>query len=585
MMPATLFVFVLMQLPAVPPAQLAQGRVEGTVLRAGSNEPVIGARVVLARPSELSNNQSTTSTGAGNSINLYAPPPVPRPNVGGPPPPPAQTLPPPPISPVTTAEGGKFVFSGLEPGTYRLMVMKDGFVRQEYGQRVFPGQGTPLNLSSGETLKDLVIRMTPAGNVGGRIVDGLGQPAAGVPLQLLKPVYNQLGQRTFQPAGQARTNDRGEYRMFWVTPGRYYLAGGTPQAPTGGGGPPGPNESPESYAFTYYPGVTDISRANAVDVSSGSEMVLDFAVPRLRPYTIRGRIVDPGSTLVPPTASIALSFLALNGSNMMFSRNNLYNPSTGAFEFRDVMPGLYTLYVNTSNGSAGAPVEGVNADVDGLVLTINSGVSITGQISVEGGTLPVSGVRVQFRPVVGGAPLMFGTLPSSQTVAADGSFKVDNVQPGLYRIVPPVLPDFYIKQVRFDRLDALNQNVEVVQRGPDSPTVDVVLSTNVGQIEGTVSDTRLQPFAGAQVVLIPERFRDRVDLYKTAASDQTGRFTLRGIAPGEYKLYAWETLENNAYFDPDLQRRAASSGKSVEVSESAKLSLSLQVITDTGPGQ
>jgi hypothetical protein len=112
--------------------------------------------------------------------------------------------------------------------------------------------------------------------------------------------------------------------------------------------------------------------------------------------------------------------------------------------------------------------------------------------------------------------MMFGALPSTQTVAADGTFRITNVQPGLYRIVPPALADFYVKQARFERQDALNQNVDVAQRGPDPPIVDIVLSTNVGQIEGTVSDSRLQPFPGAQVVLIPERNRDSADLYKTA---------------------------------------------------------------------
>jgi len=56
-----------------------------------------------------------------------------------------------------------------------------------------------------------------------------------------------------------------------------------------------------------------------------------------------------------------------------------------------------------------------------------------------------------------------------------------------------------------------------------------------------------------------DQFRDRA-VHKAAASDQAGRFTLRGIAPGNYKLYAQESLENNGYFDPDLQRRAASAG-------------------------
>ena len=120
MMSATLAAFVLLQLSAGAPGLASQGRVEGTILRAGSNEPLIGVRVVLSRPSELNTGGSTTTTGAGSSINLFAPPPVPRPMPDGAPSPQAQTLPPPPIPPVMTGEAGKFAFSALEPGTYRL---------------------------------------------------------------------------------------------------------------------------------------------------------------------------------------------------------------------------------------------------------------------------------------------------------------------------------------------------------------------------------------------------------------------------------------------------------------------------------
>jgi hypothetical protein len=567
------------QFPMPVQQQAPRGRVEGVVLKAGSMEPVVGARITLSRPNELNVNTNMSTTGPGNSVNLFQIPTVPTPT--GNTPVIAPPIPPLPIAPVLTDNGGKFSFSELEPGTFRLFVHLDGFVRQEYGQRVFPGQGTPLTLSAGEDLKDLTFRLTPAGNIGGRLVDNLGKPAVGVPLQLLKATYGQIGQRTFQSYGGAATNDRGEYRFFWVTPGRYYLAAGTPQGlPASGGGAGGiSNESGDSYTFTYYPGVTDFSRARALELQPGGELVADFNVARQQLYTIRGRIVDPASALPPPSASIALAFQQLTGSNSMFSRSPIYNAATGAFELRNVVPGPYLIFANTLGGVARAPVEVVNANVEGVVLAVNTGLTIAGRITSEDGKLPTTGPgRVQLRPIMGGVPVMVGNYPGTQNLNPDGTFTINGVLPGQYRIVVPSLTDFYVKEVRYDRLDALNQPIDVIQRGQDVPTLDILLSPNVSQIEGIVSDARLQAVAGVQAILIPDTNRDRIDLYKTATTDQNGRFTLRGIPPGDYKLFAWEDLEPNGYFDPDLVRRSEAAGKAVRVAESSKQSVNVQVI-------
>ena len=558
--------------------QTPKARVEGVVLRAGSNEPVVGARVTLSRPDELNTSTTSSTTNSGSSLNLFRVPTVPTLTGNAPPTPPV--IPPLPIPPVFTDNSGKFAISEVDTGTYRLIVNLDGFVRQEYGQRTFPGQGTSLTINPGDVLKDLTVRLTQAGNVGGRIVDNLGKPAVAVPLQLLRAVYNQYGQRTFQNAGTARTNDRGEYRFYWITPGRLYLAGGTPQgtpaAPGSGAG--SPNESGDSYTFTYYPGVQDVSRATVIEVRPGAEVVADFMVPRQQLYTIRGRIVDPSSALPPASASIALAYQQLTGGNAMFSRNPIYNAATGAFELRDVLPGPYLLFANTLGGAARTSVEVVNANIEGVLLTVNAGINIIGHIAVEGGGPSPTAARAQLRPMVEGSPTLVGNLPGIEDVAPDGTFVVHNVLPGLYRIAPPALPEFYARQMRLDGIDALNQPVEVTQRGQDFPTLDILLSPNVSQIEGTVTDARMQPVPGVRVVLIPGANRDRAELYKTATADQAGRFTIRGVAPGDYKLFAWENLEGNGYFDTDFLRRSESSGKPVRVTESSKQSANLQVI-------
>jgi hypothetical protein len=216
----------------------AAGRIEGVVLQSGgvNPQPIVGARITVTKANSATGSnllipgrtQGTSLTDFGNTNLPGLPPPGQRGAPPGPPPIPQPTAL--PIPPVLSDRDGKFVVPNLEEGSYRLLITLNGYVRQEYGQRVFPGQGTLINLAAGEVLKDIAIYLTPTGNISGRLFDNEGQPAVAVPLQLLKAIYNQAGQRIFQNAGQARTNDRGEYRFYWVTPGRYYVVAGNSAA-------------------------------------------------------------------------------------------------------------------------------------------------------------------------------------------------------------------------------------------------------------------------------------------------------------------------------------------------------------------
>jgi hypothetical protein len=480
----------------------------------------------------------------------------------------------PAIPAVTTDQSGRFVMPDLDAGSYKLLITQNGYVKQEYGQRVFPGQGTLISLAAGQTFKDVTIHLTATGNAGGRIVDNTGLPAAAVPLQLLKASYNQYGQQIFQQAGTARTNDRGEYRFYWVTPGRYYVAGGNAAANyTFQGGNTNPNEPGDNYTLTYFPGTTDIARATAVDIKSGSEAVLDFAVPKQQLFTIRGKVVNPGSA----AATISVAFRTLTGSNgAFFPQQQDYDPATGIFTLRDILPGSYILQAAALPLSARIPIE-VTSNIDNLVVDLNSGINITGRFIADGESLPaVSTLQVQLRHANGLQNYIMGTSSSTQTAAADGTFSIPGVLPGEYRIVPNPSQDFYVKELRYNRIDALASPVSVCCNS-DAATIEVVVSKKVGQVEGVIADNRMQPVAGVQAVLIPDA-RQRTELYKTATTDQTGHFVMRGLAPGDYKLFAWEALENFGYFDPDVMRLAEPFGKAVHVSENSKLAVEGKVI-------
>src|SRR4030095_16245835 len=113
---------------------------------------------------------------------------------------------------------------------------------------------------------------------------------------------------------------------------------------------------------------------------------------------------------------------------------------------------------------------------------------------------------------------------------------------------------------------------------PVSGSLEVLLSPNGGQLDGTIVDYDQKPQRGIQTVLIPDRLRDRRGLYRTAATDQNGHFVIRTVAPGDYKLFAWEDLEPFAYNDPDILRKYEERGTAVKIAESSKMNVEVNVI-------
>jgi hypothetical protein len=608
---------LLLQLQTAPAPGTQQpaskSSIEGIVVRIGTTDPIPGARVTLVR------------TQAAVTALPASPPPGPP---GGPPtgPPPAGAnivtitqgaAPPlaPPLPPqgaaaipaTNTDSDGKFAFKDVEPGSYRIQVASNSYARTEYGQRVFGAQGTPVTLTSGQAIKDLTIPMTPAGNISGQIRDLQGQPLAGIPIQLMKPTYNVNGQRSFQSAGSTRTNDRGEYRLYWVTPGRYYLNAGSSQgAPVNlGGGGASPNEVQDSYVSTYYPGVTDFGQAGVLEVRPADELTgIDLKIARQQLHKIRGRVIDLRIPQPPQTVSMTFASQSLTGGGIIMNGgpNQTYTPGTGTFEYRDIAPGTYVigatvpdptapagaaplspLGTNSNQPRAQASVTVSDSDLENVVLTLAPPVPLPGHFSIDGPDLStltgLDRIRVQLSPSVDGivSTNFAVSRPQSQAVNADGTFKVDNVSPGEYRIsVTALPPGYFVKEARLDQTDILDQPMRF--SGTFTGPLDVVVGANGGLIDGTIVNDKQKLMPGILAVLIPSRQTNRIDLYKTATADSSGHFTIRGIAPGDYKIYAWEAIEQNAWFDSELLRQFDQKGKFMQISEGTKEVVEVKMI-------
>src|SRR5215475_14575187 len=132
----------------------------------------------------------------------------------------------------TTSASGQFAFQNLEPGQYRLSASRNGYVRMEYGARSPNRPGLPIGLNAGQRIGDVILQLMPAGTISGRVFDRDGESLANVNVEALKYSY-QEGQRLMNVVQTSRTNDLGEYRLFWLQPGEYFVSATPPEGQRG----------------------------------------------------------------------------------------------------------------------------------------------------------------------------------------------------------------------------------------------------------------------------------------------------------------------------------------------------------------
>ncbi len=547
--------------PVVPQQIPTAANIEGIVVRADTGVPIAGAQVRL-----------TTGTELGMSPQR-----------------------PPTIQPVTTGADGKFVFQDVGPGVYGVAATADGFVRQEYGQKALSGRGRAVFVNPGQTLKDIQFRLIATGTVIGRVVDENGQPARGAPVQILRSVYSARG-RNLDQVAVGTADDRGEYRLYGIPPGRYFLLVGTPPGDPRfvlrGVSVPGTNGR---FSLVYYPDAAEIDQASPVEVKGGEEIAFDMRVQRqVQTYRVRGRVVAGTGAVLPANLSIMLMFRFQDGTGLTGNAPS-FNVATGTFEFLNIVPGEYIVQAVTGNPNRRPVVGGgidqateasrpsdhtairvADADVDGVVLTLSTGVTVNGRVMVEGQSLTsvpnLDHMRLRFSFPI---PMIGQTAPAALTMAADGSFQVVGLREGEYRTEFDAPAGFYVKSIQYGGDDILSKPLRF--SGPGPGVFEVVLRAGGVQVSGTLTNVRSQPVPGMTVFLVPAQ-RGRADLYRHVITDQTGKFTINAVPPGEYKLFSWEAAENGAQFDPEFLKQYEQQGKSVHVTDVAAITADIKAI-------
>jgi protocatechuate 3,4-dioxygenase beta subunit len=465
-----------------------------------------------------------------------------------------------PTSAVSDA-AGQFSFTGVEPGRYRLFAERNGFVRQEYGARAPERPGSAINLDKAQRMTSVSLRLAPQAVILGRILDEDGEPVRGVTVQAMRMGYNGQGRRQLVPAGNVQTNDLGEYRLYDIPGGKYYVSAmlrGGPQTP-----------GKDRFTPAYYPGTSDPTSAVQLDVPAGTQLRgIDLTLRRAPTVSVRGKIVNDAATGPGRGSSVRL---VTRGSNlsMTLGQSMPSRGQGGAFEIQGVTPGSYTLVVDTAEQrrryTYRQPIEVGSGGIDGLNVTIPAPADLTGQVRLDGqGELDFSSLTVTLRfqdPFPGATP--------NAKVKQDGSFTVEGLMPDNYEVNLTGLPaSYFVKSARYASVEALESGLNLSAGGGGK--LELSVSPAAAQVEGVVVDAKQEPAKGALVTLVPEASRrSHVTLFKTARTDDSGHYTIQGISPGDYSLYAFEDIESGAYYNPDFLRPLESSGETVSLRENS----------------
>jgi protocatechuate 3,4-dioxygenase beta subunit len=362
-----------------------------------------------------------------------------------------------------TDDAGAFHFADLGAGRYRIGAMKPGFVPVQEGQRHYRANGRPFSLREGER-RDVRLRLPRLGVITGRVVDQRGNPLVNAAVRALE-ISMSAGYRRILSKAEARTDDRGIYRLHSLWPDAYlvcasmYTIAPPPADRTG----PARGYAPACHAAAA--GTRSTIVIGPGDERDGVDVRLaDVRLAHVE-GTVTGYITSPDqrATLSLFNQDEALGDLA-EGAQMV----------GGQFRFRHVPPGRYALVLTEHSASrnpsplrwlAAAPLVVTDEDLTGVVLDVPRTATVRGEVVLHGGSAAsaplMSRVDVRLEPAEHG-PL---TRHAGQrgTPDASGRFEL-TATPGSYYLSVGARdqpPTWLIDALTLDGRDLLVEPIEL----------------------------------------------------------------------------------------------------------------------------
>ena len=491
-----------------------------------------------------------------------------------------------------TDDMGRFSIDDIPIGSYALVASRATFVTSAYGARR-PGRlGRQVSVSAGQRISDLVIRLWRGGVLAGATRDEGGKPMAGITVRAI-PRLPDAARYLSLTNNPTVTNERGEFRIFGLEPGDYFLSFqphfSHAHASTvlqdeyvdkvlealrrTGRGVPVSSESPAAgrartvvFSPVYWPGTVNASGALPISVGAGTERSgLDVALMSVPTAPVYGQALLPSGE---PAPGVTVRLRSAGTPDQLGFEVTSYSATTrsdGSFSIDGVPAGAYQLLASLGGPAAGSSgsrrtlwaighLETTGDGVRGVRLQLGPGLTIAGRIQVsdaKGAAALPQGASVALLPAsvttVSPTASLAATIGGS-AVMPDGSFTVSNLRPDTeYRLfVNGLRPDLWPESAILGTIDLFDGPARLTANRTSEPMI-VTFSAQRTELFGTLSgDDLISPIF---VVVFPsDRSLWGLERRTRAVQpDATGRYRFENLPAGDYLVGAVGDVDPEAW--------------------------------------
>ncbi len=509
-----------------------------------------------------------------------------------------------------TSSDGRFTVENIAPGKYTTSAQRNGYTPTRN-----PAGGIPVvnfEVAAGETKSGIELRLTPLAVVSGMVTDADGEPLSGVLVALMRYTFNQ-GKLTLgiNPAA-LNTDDRGAFRLPNVPPGRYYVQASSSVSTTF-------NEIRGRSALemnlpTYYPSSLDARGAVAIDVGSTEVPNVRVRMQRGRTYSIHGGVSDPASG-----QNMQLTVFPKGGAATPLGVTFNTNGAKGTFEIHGLQPGAYTIVVrSTRQAAAAVPPPAISpgpaiavrpagaaaatnlsgrldvnvgtSDLNDVTIRMTEGAEISGRVTIEGGvdlqtfmaSMPAAAGPAGPQVRMPNITLLATEGPGAQlaaTVNSDGTYRISNI-PALNRLlqIAPLPANAYVKSIRFGGLDVTRAPMDLASG--TGGVLDIVISDKGAEITATPrTDKGEAPQGGASITIWPRTPNPGSITGDVRFTAPIVSLRAQGLAPGDYYVAAWGTLNTDYLRVPEFLARFTALATKVTLAEGESVAVEPKVIS------
>lgn len=477
-----------------------------------------------------------------------------------------------------TDNSGAFALPLEKQGPYRVEAKKPGYI--EAGASGAPNYAE-VTLTVEKPAAETKLFLARPGRLTGTVVDeDTGKPIANL---RLSAVRKRSARGFLRGDGTpSKTDAEGRFVATGLSPGEYAVEIG-PQAE--------PDKRvltrftvkdaeavERDYERTYWPGGHGQEAALPMPVASGATVNTGQLPVRKVPYYRVHVRIPVSSCGAGDTMHISES---VQTSQTSMSIRPLAQVPCG----RDVLvtgfsAGNYRLILGTdgrtpeTRGTASVPFSIIDENI-AITAPLTPGVTLEGALVAADGAKPPDFAKVKIVLIaVDGVGSMDEAMPAM--AGPGGNFRIANVRPLGQRVfIAGLGPANYVKEIRYNGIPLSGDTVPL-DRAAMAHMLTIVIDDKPGTITGAVvsGDKPVnRPFLVA--MKWPPNTELSVSRWAVARGDDTGKFQMTGLAPGEYRVIALRSVNQDV--SNAAVERALAAGRKIEIGPAGFQSVTLEL--------